>query len=270
VLEPSELVRQAAEAGVRLLSVTDHDNLAGFREAAAGPVPDGIEVIPGVEINAVAGREGFWEGEVHVIGLGMDPANAGFEVALAGQRGQRRLRFERMLQRLRELHMPVDDEIERLDLTDDDALGRPTIARALIARGHAESVEDAFRRWLGHGMPAWVPRDGLGPKGAIEAIRAAGGLPVLAHFAEAAERIGVVRELVDVGLGGLEVHYRSWNRATVETVAGVARALRLVATGGSDYHGDFGPYAESHASLWVPPEVGEQLRHALASESGGG
>lgn len=266
VLEPAELARQAAAAGVRLLAVTDHDSLAGYREAAAAtPVPRGLELIPGVEINAVAGgREGFWEGELHILGLGMDPDDEAFESALSAQRDQRRRRFARMLQRLRELGMPVDDAIEQLAPMTDDALGRPMVARALIAKGHATSVEDAFRRWLGHGLPAWVPRDGLGPRAAIEAIRAARGLPVLAHFSEARERIAVVRELVDAGLAGLEVHYRSWDRLTIDRVGAVADELGLVRTGGSDYHGDLGSYAESHASLWVPPEVGETLAAALA------
>ena len=266
VLEPAELVRQAAEAGVRLLAITDHDNLAAFHELrAAGSLPPGLELLPGVEINAVAGgRDGFWEGELHVLGFGMNPDDGPFEAALADQRGQRRRRFDRILARLRELGMPVDEEIERIGVREEDALGRPTVARALIARGHAASVEDAFRRLLGHGMPAWVPRDGLGPRAAIRAIRDAGGVPVLAHFGEARERIEVVRELVEIGLAGLEVHYRSWNQATVASVASVASELGVLATGGSDYHGDFGPYAETHGQLWVPPEVGERLTSALA------
>ena len=107
--------------------------------------------------------------------------------------------------------MPIDDQLGRPVGPDDDALGRPTVARALIAAGHATSVEDAFRRLLGWGMPAYVPRSGLGPVEAIEAIRAAGGLPVLAHFCEAPARIEVVRELADAGLGGLEVYYRSFD-----------------------------------------------------------
>lgn len=264
VLEPVELVRQAHEAGVRTLAITDHDSLAAYRELSARAVPPGLSLIPGIEINAVAdGRDGFWEGELHVLGFGMDPDDAAFEVALQIQREQRRRRFERILARLRELGMPVDEEVERLSIGADDALGRPTVARALMARGHAESVEDAFRRWLGHGKPAWAPRDGLGPREAIAAIRSAGGLPVLAHFGEARQRIGVVRELREAGLGGLEVHYRSWERATVEAVGSVAAELRLVATGGSDYHGDLGPYADAHASLWVPPDVGEAFREAL-------
>ena len=268
VLQPLGLIQQAVAAGIRLLAITDHDSLQAVRElrATARAIPSGLELLAGVEINAVAGgRDGFWEGEIHVLGFGMDPDDEPFEAALRGQRAQRRIRFERILGRLRALGMPIDDVIETMDIADDDAIGRPTIARALIATGHATSVEDAFRRWIGHGMPAWAPRDGLGPREAIGAIRAAGGVPVLAHFGEARERIGVVRELIEDGLAGLEVHYRNWGRATIESVGAVADELGLLRTGGTDYHGDLGPYAESHAGLWVPPEVGERLREVIAA-----
>ena len=265
VLEPAELVRQASDAGVRTLSITDHDSLSGYRDVvAAGAVPAGLELVTGVEINAIGPiAADLWEGEVHILGFGMDPADEPFEAALVAQRGSRRERFGRMLDRLRELGMPIDDAVESMDLADDDALGRPTVARALMARGHATSVEDAFQRLLGRGMPAYVARGGLDPQGAIAAIRAAGGLPVLAHFREAPQKLGTVRELVELGLGGLEVYYRSFDQPTVDAMAAVASALGLVATGGSDYHGDFGPYVESHAFLWVPPEVGEALASTI-------
>jgi predicted metal-dependent phosphoesterase TrpH len=264
VLEPGALVSAAADVGVHLLALTDHDTLAGVREVCAAGAPPGIEVLAGVEINCIVpGEPGLWEGELHVLGLGVDPDDAAFEAALALQRDARRIRFGRMLERLRELGMPIDGEIAALASTDDDALGRPTVARALIARGHATSVEDAFRRLLGRGRPAWVAREGLGPIDAIRAIRAAGGLPVLAHFAEAAERTGVVRELIEAGLGGLEVHYLAWDAPTVTSVGAVADELGLVRTGGSDYHGDLSPYAEAHARLWVPDAVGERVRAAL-------
>ncbi|MDQ2964902.1 MAG: PHP domain-containing protein [Chloroflexota bacterium] len=267
VLEPAELVVAAADAGVRLLAITDHDTLAAYRELrTTGAVPASLELLPGVEINAVVPPGvGLWESEVHVLGFGMDPDDATFEAALAAQRGERRARFDRILARLRELDLAVDEEAAVLAHRADDALGRPTVARALVARGHATSVEDAFQRLLGRGLPAYVPRGGLDPGGAIRAIRAAGGLPVLAHFREAVERIEVVRELVALGLGGLEVYYRSWDRLTVEAVGGVARGLRLVSTGGTDYHGDLGPYGEAHAALWVPPSVGDDLSKALAA-----
>ena len=271
VVAPTTLVRAAADVGVRLLALTDHDTLAGYREVvAADAIPPGLTLVPGVEINAIVTRDlGLWEGELHILGFGMDPDDDAFEAALAGQRAHRRERFERTIALLRDLDLPVDAQLPETDRTD-DALGRPTVARALIAAGHATSVEDAFRRLLGWGKPAYVPRTGLGPVEAIEAVRAAGGLPALAHFGEAAARIEVVRELADDGLGGLEVYYRSFDMATVQTVGEVARALRLVPTGGTDYHGDASTYAESHAALWVPPEVADGLRVAGIPRSGVG
>jgi predicted metal-dependent phosphoesterase TrpH len=267
VLEPAELVRQAFEAGIRLLAITDHDSLAAYRElTASGGVPAGLDLLPGVEINAVAdGRDGLWEGELHILGFGMGPSDERFEATLAAQRGRRRQRFERILARLRDLGMPVDDAVDALGVGADDALGRPTVARALIAKGHATSVEDAFQRWLGHGQPAWVPRDGLGPRDAIAAIRDAGGIAVLAHFVDAHRKRALVRELAAVGLGGLEAYYRGWNEVTIGTVRAVADRLGLLVTGGSDYHGDLGPYADSYQHLWVPPEVGRDLREAVAA-----
>ena len=266
VVAPAELVQAAADAGVRLLALTDHDTLAGYREViAANAVPAGMTLVPGVEINAIVTRDlGLWEGELHILGFGMDPADETFEVTLAAQRGRRRERFELTVARLRELDLSIDAHLDSLSDSQDDALGRPTVARALVGAGHAASVQDAFGRLLGWGKPGYIPRTGLGPIEAIEAIRGAGGLPVLAHFGEAPSRVELLGELADAGLGGLEVYYRSFDAATVFTVGEVAEALGLAATGGSDYHGDTSTYAEAHAGLWVPPQVGETLLGSLS------
>lgn len=268
VLEPAALVAAAAAVGVRLLAITDHDDLSAYRELAAQhaltAIPGGLTLLPGVEINCLtSGLPELWESELHILGLGVDPDDQPFEAMLSEQRGRRRVRFERTLGRLRELDLPVDDVAAELDPTQTASLGRPTIARLLQAKGYVTSVEDGFARYLGRGRPAYVPRDGIGPLEAIGAIRSAGGLPALAHFSEAAQRIGIVRELRDVGLGGLEVFYRTFDRATVDSVAAVALELDLVPTGGSDYHGDTGSYADAHATLWVPPQVGERLATVL-------
>ena len=265
VMAPAALLAAAAAAGVRLLALTDHDTLAGYREVVAtGAVPAGLTLVPGVEINAIVTRDlGLWEGELHILGFGMDAGDAAFEATLAAQRARRRERFERTVARLRELDLAIDGHILDVSASDDDAVGRPTVARALKEAGHAESVDDAFSRLLGWGKPGYVPRSGLGPVEAIEAIRAAGGLAVLAHFGEAPARVEVVRELADAGLGGLEVYYRSFDATTVFAVGEVASALGFVPTGGSDYHGDTSTYAEAHAGLWVPPEVGERLLEGL-------
>lgn len=261
VLAPARLVADAHAAGVGLLALTDHDTLAGYRDVvAAGLVPADLTIIPGVEINALVTRDlGLWEGELHVLGFGMDPDDEAFEAAMVDQRDQRRRRFGRTVERLRDLGLPIDAQVAALTTGDDDALGRPTIARALIAAGFADSVEDAFSRLIGHGMPAYVSRQGLGPEDAIRVIVAAGGVPVLAHFREAPARLDLLRELVDLGLAGVEVHYRAFDQPTTDAVAAVAAELGLLATGGTDYHGDLGPYAESHARLWVPPAAGEAL-----------
>ncbi|HEY6058807.1 MAG TPA: PHP domain-containing protein, partial [Candidatus Limnocylindrales bacterium] len=161
VLEPAILVEAAASAGVRLLAITDHDTLAGYRDVRRAELPVGLELVAGVEINSIAEAiPDLWEGELHVLGYGMDPDDEGFEAALAAQRGRRATRFTRTVARLRELGLPIDAQVAELAPGPDDALGRPTIARCLVRAGYASSVEDAFRRLVGRGQPAYVPRSG--------------------------------------------------------------------------------------------------------------
>ena len=272
ILTPAELVAAVAATGVRLLAITDHDTLAGVRELrASGETPAGLEVIPGIEINTVVvDRDHVLEGEVHILGIGVDPDDEPLEDALARQRDARRIRFEKMVGKLRDLGMPIEAALETLPATtDEDALGRPRIARALIAAGHAVSVEDAFNRHLSRGRAAYVPREGLGPVEAIGAIRAAGGLASLAHYSEASDHLDFLRELIDMGLNGLEVHYRAFDPDTVRTMRTIATDHRLVWTGGTDYHGDRETYAEAHAQFWNPSEVAEGVRAVLADGAAG-
>jgi predicted metal-dependent phosphoesterase TrpH len=267
LLTPAQLVDAAASAGVKLLAITDHDTLAGVRELRRGKLPPGLELLPGIEINTVAAhRDDIAEGEVHVLGLGVDPDDDALEAALARQRDARRLRFEKMVQKLRDQDVPIDTALEGLPATtDEDALGRPRLARALIKCGYATSVEDAFRQHLSKGRPAYVPRQGLGPADAIRAIREAGGLASLAHYAEAPDQLDWVRSLIDMGLNGLEVYYRAYDQEVVATLHRIATDLRLVMTGGTDYHGDRETYAQAHAELWVPPEVADGVRAGIGS-----
>jgi len=266
LLTPSALIAAADVAGVRTLAITDHDTLAGYRDLVApgaGPLPPRLRVLAGVEINAVAPGLDLPDGELHLVGLGVDPSSDAFEAALAAQRGGRRRRFERMILRLRAAGLAVDAELAGLDPVDDDALGRPTLARALVAAGFATSVSDAFARFVGRGGPGYVPRDGLGPIDAIRAICAAGGIPVLAHFSVAPSRRVLLRELIGAGLAGLEVHHRSFDAATVTSMGAVARDLGLLPSGGTDYHGDGETYAEAIAETWVPPEIAAGVLAAL-------
>lgn len=270
VVEPADLVRQAHDAGVRLFAIADHDNLAAYRELTAPdatPLPDGLELVPAVEINAVTGSLplDLPEGELHVLGIGVNPQDAAFETAIAAQRSARRRRFSTALERLRSIGMPVDEHLPPGVLESDDALGRPTLARALVAAGHADSVEDAFRRILGTGLPGYVPRTGMNPVEAIRAIRKAGGLASIAHFAQAPRHVDLLRELMGHGLDGLETHHRSFEAETRQAMTELARLLGLVETGGTDYHGDTGSYAEDHARLVMPDVLVSGLRADLAA-----
>jgi len=269
VLEPAELVAQAAAAGVKVLALSDHDTLAGVRELCAPGSPSlPLDLVAAVEINSVAtGMGELWEGELHILGLGVDIHDEAFESALERQRGFRVTRFRRVVDRLRELGRPIDVQVERYlaesGAVSGAALGRPQIARCLIAAGYASSVDDAMRRLLARGKPAYVAREGLGPVAAIAAIRAAGGLASLAHFADAPRRRDLVGELQESGLGGLEVHYRHFDTETVAALDSLAGELGLVRTGGSDYHGDGETYAAAHESLYVPDDDAVALFGAL-------
>jgi len=270
ILQPLELVEAAAACGVVHLALTDHDSLAGVRELCARPEPLPLDLLPGVEINSVAtGVEGLVEGELHVLGLGVDPADERFEAALANQRQLRVSRFRRIVDRLRELGLPIDRQVDVLMAGPGGvagaSLGRPQIARCLVAAGYATSVDDAMKRLIGRGGPAYATREGMGPAEAIAAIRAAGGVAVLAHFADAPARRELARELMEAGLRGLEVHYRQFDASTIDGLAHVARELGLIQTGGSDYHGDDGAYAAAHAQLFVPDADAATLMAALRS-----
>ena len=271
VLEPRALVDAAVAVGVKCLALADHDTLAGVRELCApGERPLALELLPAVEINSVAtGIDRLWEGELHILGLGVDPSDDAFEATLERQRQGRAHRFELLLERLREFGLGVDAYLQDESTAAGTALGRPKIARALVAAGHASSVDDAMRRLLARGRPAYVQRQGLGPREAIAAITAAGGLPVLAHFPDARDRVDLVRELIEAGLRGLEVHYRRFDAETVAEMEALATELRLVPTGGSDYHGDDETYAEAHATIFVPEEDATLVFASLGRSAAG-
>jgi len=145
ILTPRDLVAHAFAAGVRTFALTDHDTLAGYRDVvAAGATPVGMALLPGVEINALVTPDlGLWEGELHILGFGMDPDDDAFEATMRAQRARRRTRFGRTVERLRELDLAIDAQVEAMTTEDDDALGRPTVARALIEAGFASSARSS-------------------------------------------------------------------------------------------------------------------------------
>jgi 3',5'-nucleoside bisphosphate phosphatase len=275
VLEPLELYAQMRAWGSTLVAITDHDTLAGARELLAaglgGRAGDGPRIIVGVEINtavdveveAIGGTESGL-GELHLLGLGVDADDTVLEAVLREQRGGRARRLELTLDRLHHLGMDVRAHLPRVE-GGIDALGRPHVARALVGAGHAQTVQDAFGRYLVPGMPAYVRRQGIGPRAAIEAITGAGGIASLAHAPWAPDEPEVIDGLMRWGLRALEVHYHHWDDERIEHMGAYADALGLLRTGGSDYHGDTGSYAEAQATVYVPDAVGARLLGAIGN-----
>jgi predicted metal-dependent phosphoesterase TrpH len=268
-LQPMVLYDQMRQAGLRLASITDHDTLAGYRELRAAGLgvtagEAGPELIPAIEINSVAPYiPDLPEGELHILGFGVDADDPALEAALEDQRIKRRERFAEIVRILDRLGMPIEEHLAAVMPEDVASAGRPHLARALIRAGHATSVEEAFDLALSPGRPAYVPRVGLGPQAAIDTIRAAGGVPALAHFPLAPDRAEIIDELIGWGLVGLEVHYAKFSPETIERMAAFAASRGLLATGGTDYHGDKGPYPEARGLVHIPNAVGDHVREAV-------
>ena len=268
VLEPAELVRQAAEAGVRLFAIatTTTSPATASCRAGAAPLPAGLELVPAVEINAVTRGLGLElpRASCTCSGIGVDPDDEAFEAALAGQRGARRARF---VATRRSACASGHADRRQVDgarpRPRDDALGRPTVARALIAAGFAESVEDAFG-----GSSATASRGTSRAQGSGRSRRSA----------RSARRAGSPRWRTSrrrrPHLAPARPRRRGAERArdppplvrrgdASRGVGAVARALGLVETGGTDYHGDYGPVRGGHAGLVMPEALGRGLRAAL-------
>lgn len=279
VLPPAELYQQMTQVGLEIAALADHDTLAGYRllrdQIATGALPLGPRLIAATEINSVADRTlielgiELEEGELHILGFGVDADDRAFEAKLEGQRNARQTRLLLMIERLRELGVPIDDQIAPA-LASDEAVGRPHVARAMVAAGHVDTVQRAFDEWIDRNGPAYVPRQGMRSREAIDAILAAGGIPVLAHYPAAPEQPTLIKLLMEWGVRGLEVYYRRFLPETIAQMAELAERLDLLATGGSDYHGDTMSYVEATETTYVPREAGERLLAALGGVAGFG
>jgi hypothetical protein len=250
-LSPEELMALAADRGLAALAITDHDTLEALPRARAVRSP--VELVPGLEMST--SHEGQ---DLHMLGYFVDPEHAELRERLVQFRQDRIDRARRIVSRLRELGAPLDEE-RVWERAAQGVVGRPHVAGALIEAGHALDMDDAFRRFLALGAPAYVARPAFSPAEAIRLIHAAGGLSVLAHPGSSVSE-SLVERLADAGLRGIEVWHPQHGFTTVRRLQGLARRLGLIETGGSDFHGsgrnvDLG-------EVWVPLGVLARLKEA--------
>jgi 3',5'-nucleoside bisphosphate phosphatase len=233
-LPPADLVQRAVGAGITILSVTDHDTVAGLLEARREAERAQIEMVDGIEITAV--HEGR---DVHILGYFIDTTGPALSTFLRAQRTSRVERVFEIGEKLNALGVgvDVDDLLESVAARPGSSVGRPTIARAMVEAGHVGSVQEAFDRFLASGQRAFVPRRGQSPRDVVEVIHLAGGIASMAHP-------GVTRQpallgtLIDAGLDGVEVYHSDHPPAVRAELSVFAARHRLLVTGGSDFHGD--------------------------------
>lgn len=241
-LAPAELVRKAAEAGVNVLALTDHDSVAGVAEAAAAAEPLGLRLLPGLELSTM------WRGHsVHVVGLGVDVAHASLVEGLARQADARGERGRRIAERLEKLRLPGAWE-GALALAGGvpNRVSRTHFSQWLHAGGHVSSLQGAFDKYLGAGKPADVPMPWMELPEAVALIRAAGGTAVLAHPGRYPLTRTKLRLLIDAfrAAGGeaMEVATATEKPDMVRYLGQLAVAAGLDASQGSDFHGPHMPW----------------------------
>ena len=247
-LAPAALVDRAHAAGIRTLSVTDHDTLAGVPEAAQAAAGRGMDFLPGIEITAVAdGRD------VHMLGYFLDAAPAGLDAFLAAQRDDRVRRAREMGDKLAALGVPIAVEgLIAASATSGRAIARPVVARALVEAGHCATTQEAFDRWLADGGPAYVARRGASPADVVRLVRRVGGVASLAHPG-LLRRDDLIPGLAMAGLGALEAFHSDHDAQAESRYQRLADRHGLAVSGGSDFHGERHRRAKCFGRVGLPP-----------------
>lgn len=274
---PEQIIEYAVSKGLSAIAITDHDTVAGVNTALRHGIPETLEFVTGIELSA-AYPPGFpGSGSMHLLGYGIRTADAGLNRLLEKQQEARTDRNPRIIQKLNAAGIPVTLSAIVAE-TGKEAVARPHIAEYLVKHGHAVNIDDAFDRLLGKGKPAYVDKFRVGAKEAINLIRSAGGLAVLAHpvlvYRESGGDTGLLENLVATlkafGLGGIETYYPGQSAEQTACFEALADRFDLLVTGGTDFHGEINPEIEMGAGrgdLSIPYAVFDALQNALAQKS---
>ncbi len=269
-LSPSELVDLAAEKGITILAVTDHDTVEGIEEAInrakeidedPSSVRRAPKVIPGIEFST------DWNGrDVHVVGLGIDHHNKEFVDSLQNFLDSREGRNRKMAEKLKEVGIGISYDGLR-KMFPGCVLTRAHFAKYLYEYGYVRSTHDAFERYLGPDSPCYVPREKITPVQAVKMTLSAGGIPVLAHpliYRFGDEKLReLIAEMKSVGLKGIEAMYSTHSEEDEEYVKKLASETGLAISGGSDFHGSNKPGIElgsGSGNLNIPEQVWFDLK----------
>ena len=266
---PKQILDQAQDLSLAAIAITDHDTISGSKEALRIGPPPAVKFLTGVEISANPPVSFPCSGSFHILGYGIDLDHPTLNQMLEELQQARKNRNPQILQKLKELGMSLSmDEI--IAEVGEGQMGRPHIARVMITRGYAGSINEVFDKYLGKGKPAYVDKYRLESNQAIELISNAGGIPVLAHpgLVEPTTDLpfeNLLKILKPMGLKGIEVYYPEHSPEFVDEYTAMADKYYLLMTGGTDFHGDLKPALKmgfGEGDFFVPYAVYEKLMEA--------
>ncbi len=260
--KPSDLVDYACEQGVAVMALTDHDTVAGVAPALERARGRNLRLIPGVEFSI-----DFASGTFHMVGLNIDHADVELVAVTRDLAMKRDTRALRMVEDLARHGLDITAE-EVIAEAAGGVTGKPHIARVLVRKGYVTSFDAVFKNYLEKGLPGYVPKEKISCARALEVIRGAGGVSVLAHPAslnlDGADAYGrFIAELKENGLAGIEVFADMHSPEDVSLFSGLARKHSLFMSGGSDYHGDRDEKLGHYNGKVIPFEIYDSLKEIL-------
>jgi len=255
---PEALVRQAADVGLHVLAVTDHDTVKGLPSAASEGEVQGIHILPGIELSVTEKGQA-----IDLLAYGITPSHSALQQHLRSFRDARRDRAWKMIEALRDCGLTIDDDLAAETFDRTRAVGRPHVAAVLVEAGHVETMRQAFEQYLHRDGPGNVDKPTFPAADALDLVHGAGGIGVLAHPGHwmKSQRI---RRLVDQGLDGIEVIHPSHDSSLQRYYEHLAHGYGLVMTGGSDYHGRTGTKDDHLGRVGLTSGQWERCRARLA------
>ena len=234
-LSPSQLVSYAKEKKIEVLALTDHDTTNGLAEAQEEAEKQGIVFVPGIEVSVE------WPtGEFHLLGLGLTHESFELSSIIKFIAEERERRNRTMAEKLRESGLDLSYE-EVLEKSHTNTLGRPHFADVMIEKGFVKNRQQAFDRYFAKGRPCYVDRRGADLGAAVKAIKASGGIPVMAHplsiYVAWGKMEDTLTQIRDKGVMGFEAWHPGARISEAERLEALAKKLKVIATGGSDFHG---------------------------------
>jgi predicted metal-dependent phosphoesterase TrpH len=254
--QPEDLVKGALEIGLQAIAITDHDNTESLARAQEAAKDTSLTIIPGIEVNT------SWNGqEIHILGYYIDPENRELINIIKKHRDARIRQIKTMVEQIRKkakITLSFDDVMAHS--RSEGSLGRPHVAQAIVDKGGAATIGEAFAKYLNPKASTYVRRETVSPHEAVEAIYECDGIAVIAHPGDMVIIEDLVKDLMNYGLRGLEAYHKSHSPAVIEFHCSLAEKYNLVVTGGTDYHGPGDSYVNSLARFFMPESVYDELK----------